>query len=315
MTLTNEILTKKNENEVFSFIKKNVWQFQTSCGWDIGRFVDWYWGYNNHKLEKNKNWYSENSRLFRDNGQLTAVLISEDGGDDFCILSKDEDPVLLKQILVWINTNWVPKKMGLSFELNDSAVWLKSVLKEAGYLEEKNTGHEWEYDLAKVPKTANLYEGFSIESLKPGDLETIRGIAQVCKEAFELELSIEGLVQVHKGLQNNPIYMQELDIVARSPEGRIAAYCRGTINIENGICGIDPVCCHSDFRRKGLSKAIIRECFNRQYKMGGKFCYIGSMPIPAPSTFLYKALEPSNIINDSCFCLNIKDDTKADNKE
>ena len=83
-------------------------------------------------------------------------------------------------------------------------------------------------------------------------------------------------------------------VIARSPEGRIAAYCRGTVDPDSGVCGIDPVVCHPDFQRMGLSKALVHTCFRTQRALGGRFSYIGSAPEPAPGTYLYRSLGPSS---------------------
>ncbi len=88
------------------------------------------------------------------------------------------------------------------------------------------------------------------------------------------------------------MFRPELSVFARSPDGRIAAYCRGTVNPDNGVCGIDPVCTHPDYRGMGLAKAVVHACFRRQRGLGGRYCYIGSAPEPALSTFLYRSLGP-----------------------
>lgn len=307
MKLTNEVLSEKNENEVFNFMKQNGRFFQDTCGWDTGRFVDWSWGYNNLNLQENRNWFAENSRIFRKNGTITAVLIAEEGEDDFCILPESKEADTVREVLKWISENWVSLQKGLSFELNESAAWMTDVLKEKGYVEEKNTGNEWEYDLTSVSTEVILPEGFTIESITPGDTKDMADIAGIFKEAFEMDDTVEQLVFVQSSLQENPLFKPELNLIVRSPEGRAAAYCRGTINFEGSVCGIDPVCCHSDFRKKGLSKAVVRECFKRMFEMGGKSCFIGSMPKPAASTFLYQSLGPANVVNDSCWCLDIED--------
>lgn len=90
------------------------------------------------------------------------------------------------------------------------------------------------------------------------------------------------------------MFRPELSVYAVSPEGTVAAYCRGTVDADNGVCGIDPVCTHPDFQRLGLGKAVVQRCFANQRSAGGRFAYIGSEAEPAPGTFLYKSLGPSS---------------------
>jgi ribosomal protein S18 acetylase RimI-like enzyme len=60
-----------------------------------------------------------------------------------------------------------------------------------------------------------------------------------------------------------PSYNPDLDLVAIAPDGRLAAYCVCFINAdENGLTGrrighTDPIATHPDFRRRGLSKALL----------------------------------------------------------
>jgi ribosomal protein S18 acetylase RimI-like enzyme len=89
------------------------------------------------------------------------------------------------------------------------------------------------------------------------------------------------------------MFRPELSVVARSPRGRIAAYCRGTVDPRNGVGGIDPVCCDPDFRRMGLARAVVQACFRAQRDLGGRVSYIGSDREPAPGVHLYRSLGPS----------------------
>ena len=151
----------------------------------------------------------------------------------------------------------------------------------AGLVEEQATGHEWEYDLGVAAVPPTIPEGFVVESLSNEQAADYPGIAECIRAAFNAQHDVEAALI---SLQSNPMFRSELSIVARSSEGRIAAYCRGTVDPVNGVCGIDPVCCHPDYQRMGLSKAVVRTCFGRQRDLGGRFCYIGSAPEPAMTT-------------------------------
>ena len=60
-----------------------------------------------------------------------------------------------------------------------------------------------------------------------------------------------------------PGYRQELDIVAAGPDGRIAAYVNGWIDPVNKIGDLGPVGCVEEYRRRGLTRAVICECLKR----------------------------------------------------
>ena len=153
-----------------------------------------------------------------------------------------------------------------------------------------NTGIEWEYDLSSPGDVSSVPAGFTIETLADDRAPDYAGIAECIERAFGSQHAMEPSL---RSLESNPMFRPELSVVARSSDGRIAAYCRGSVDPVSGVGGIDPVCSHPDFQRLGLSKAIVQTCLHTQRALGGRFSYIGSAPEPAPGTFLYQSLGPS----------------------
>lgn len=298
MKIENKHFKDDNFDALLAFIRKACPTSQKVWGWDTGRFIDWYWGSNNHFNKKNRDFFSKNCELFYFNNSIVAAAISEDGGKEASIISPARDSKLTEHVLNWLLLNWSPMNEGLDFEFSGNEEWLATLLRKKGFKEDVNSGNEWEYDLNTVPDSAPLSEGFRICSLKDNNKENdYNGISEVIIEAFNSKDSPEVLTSILKGIEENPLFDPELSLFVKDKNRRIAAYCRGTVDPDNGICGVDPVCCHSDYRRLGLSKAMVRELFKRQKSKGGKLSYIGSAPIPAESTFLYRSLEPVSKTN------------------
>jgi len=268
-------------------------------GWEAARFVDWRWGNNILKLEKQPRWFAQNCVVFEDNNRIKALAVSEYGGQDACILTAGRDRELARHVVDWLLRNWAEQRGGLAFDVSHNEYWLTSLLSDKGFSETGYTGHEWEYDLLNVPSRANLPPGYRVESLAENGRTSLRGIAEVVKMAFGSKESIDSIVKVLTSLEGNPLFKPELNLFARSPDGTIVSYCRGTVNPENGVAAIDPVCTHPDHRRKGLARAVVLECFRRQAELEGRRCYIGSAPMPAPGTFLYRGLHPTRFFTAS----------------
>ena len=57
---------------------------------------------------------------------------------------------------------------------------------------------------------------------------------------------------------------------------------------------IEPVVTHSDYRRRGLAQAVVRECFQRMKAGGIATVRIASVAEPAVGNFLYESLGPTS---------------------
>lgn len=287
----DEPLTARNLSEVIDFVHRANPFAQHTWGWDSGRFMDWRWGSNALREAASPGWFSANCRVFGEGGRIRAVWIAESGGDDSCILTPGEDPEAVGRVLSRLGEGGAGGGARHRFEISDRAVWLHDLLRDAGFGEQPGTGYEWEYDLSRRRSTSPLPEGFAIDSLGDDREADYAGIATCIAAAFGSRHDVAATL---RNLEDNPMFRPDLSIFVRGPEARIVAYCRGTANPDNGVCGIDPVCTHPEFQRMGLSKAAVLACFRRQRQLDGRFCYIGSAPEPAPSTFLYRSLGTSS---------------------
>ena len=296
MHINSEPLADGNLDEAIDFFRSSNPFAQRTWGWDTGRFMDWRWGSNTLREQAGPGWFEHNCRIFRDGPDIRAVSLAEYGRDDECIVTPGEDSEVIGQVLGWLLERHAERGTGLGFEFARDAEWLRSVFAAAGFVEEPNTGPEFEFDLNALPEPAPIAAGFTIESLSDDRAGDYAGIAECIKGAFDVDRDVEAAL---RSLEANPMFRPELSVFARSPDGSIAAYCRGTVDPDNGVGGIDPVCTHPDFGRMGLGRAVVQACLQTQRDLGGRFSYIGSDKEPAPGAFLYRSLGPSDRID---FC-------------
>jgi hypothetical protein len=292
MPLQNQALSGDNLDEVIAFIRESNPFAQRTWGWDTGRFMDWRYGANTSNDEETPGWFCEHCVVFRDGTLIKAVTVSEYGLQSACIITCDEDPDSIEEVLPWLMKHHAERGAGVILDISDSVDWLKAILSDHGFTREVEAGSEWEYDLSSIAGTSQVPEGFTIEHLADGRSDDYDGIAECIKRAFNSDHDTRSTLT---SIESSPMFQPELSVFARSPDGRIAAYCRGSVDPTNGVCGIDPVCCHPDFQRMGLSKAVVQTCLRTQRDLGGRFSYIGSAPEPAPGTYLYRSLGPSNM--------------------
>lgn len=292
MTLTSEPLTDDCLAEAVQFVRDANPFSQKNWGWDTGRFVDWRWGGNTVREAASPGWFSRAARVFRDGGTIRALTVREYGDEAAALITLGEDPAAAEDALKWLLSDSAATGVGLMFEISDRAEWLRTIFAGAGFAESPGSGHEWEYDLSTVADEAAVPDGFTVECLGADRAADYTGIAACMGAAFEID---RDLTPSLRSLERNPFFRPELSVFARDHEGVIAAYCRGTVDPENGVCGIDPICTHPDFQKLGLGRAVVETCFRRQRSMGGRYSYIGSAPEPAPGTYLYRSLGPSDV--------------------
>jgi len=71
-----------------------------------------------------------------------------------------------------------------------------------------------------------------------------------------------------------PIYHPDMDLCVIAQDGRFASGCEALINANCLEADVERVCTHSDFRKRGLARAVIQECLYRLKAMGIQHAYI-----------------------------------------
>lgn len=293
-------LTTDSIDDVVAFMREANPFAERTWGWDTGRFVDWRWGGNTAREAAQPGWFSRHGRFVASAGEIQALVISEYGDTDLCIITKQAEHELVAAILSAVIDERRQEERSLSLEAATRSEWLREVFIEEGLDEHTGVSHEWEFDLTTDLEPSAPPAGFEMSSLadaRPGDRE---GIADCISAAFGTSHDVaHGL----RSIEANPLFRPELSVYVRSPDGRVAAYCRGSADPGNGVCGIDPVCTHPDFQRLGLARTVVLRCFEQQRGLGGESAFIGSAPEPAPGNRLYRALGPRQRIDMSSWTL------------
>ena len=152
----------------------------------------------------------------------------------------------------------------------------------------------WGYDLTQLADLPETPDSFVLGHVS-GESDYPE-IARCLEGAFG---GVGDRIAVLRSLARNPGYRPELNVVARSADGRIASYCRGTVDADSGVGSIDPVATHPDFQGNGLGRAIVLACFAAQARLGGSEIYIGSGPEGSAGSRLYRKLDPVSKISYS----------------
>jgi len=292
MSITTQSLTDEHLDDAIRFLRSANPFAEHTWGWETGRFLDWRWGGNILRDRAEPGFFARNGTVIRRNTDIAALVIAERGAEDHCILTATDDTELFDAALAWL----LEKRDGQAstFYPSDEATWLHDVLAARGFEKGDVVEVGWGYDLTRLGALPPAPDSFVIDHVA-GESDYPE-IAQCLKDAFGGE---GDRMAVLRSLARNPWYRPELNVVARSIDGRIASYCRGNVDPDSGVGSIDPVATHPDFQGNGLGRAVVLACFAAQARFGGREIYIGSGPEGSAGSRLYRRLDPVSQISYS----------------
>jgi ribosomal protein S18 acetylase RimI-like enzyme len=258
------------------FVQQNDDAIRTYATWCIGRLVDWKYGLYESKTAV-PDFCNRNAHLWFDGfGDLVAFAISESGGRGFEILTKAGARFLFAEILAWVLANW-GNRGRLSIEVTARQTLEQKVLENRDFAQ-KQPFYTEVFDLTRpLPPPPPLPAGFAIVDMasRPDYVaqrilrnDAFQNLSDMAEE--ELQRQMRFYNYGHRG----PIYHAEADLCVAAPDGRFAAGCEALIDTDNAAADVERICTHSDFRRRGLARAVTLACLHRLQEIGMQRAYI-----------------------------------------
>jgi mycothiol synthase len=250
--------------------------------WRLALFENWL--YASRYLEPPE-YFLRRVHLWRnESGKLVAFLIR--GNISLHLQMHPDFRHLEKNMLDWAEQNWFGDKPEMELMVYDWDTERQALLAQRGFDNHGAVEDVRTYDLSREYPEPVLPSGFRIVSL-----------AEIGRHAerIELENSVWG---VHldeawfRGKSSSPSYSFDWDVVVLSPEGKQVAYSLLWLYPHNHTAEFDPIGTHPDFRKLGLSRAVILECFRRLQASGIQYAYIASETEDPVVSHLYTSLGP-----------------------
>lgn len=127
---------------------------------------------------------------------------------------------------------------------------------------------------------------------------TIRGMtaadnasrARASKAAFETKKDWEPYLENYIRFTQAPAYDPEMDVVAVSPEGEIAAFTVCWVDPVSKTGLFEPVGTHPDHQRRGLGRAVMREGMRRMRARGARTAEVSTDDDNTAALALYGSL-------------------------
>lgn len=257
--------------------------------WTIGRLGDWKYGCWNEK-KCFPNFMRKNAQLWLNHEEIVGFVISEYGGSDFSVLSKRGYEFLYPEMLRWLKNNWNDREGELTTRAHEYQDRFIQVLEEEGFVQSGQDEVGGLYLLSEKAKEAiTLDSEFSIEDMF--EHPDLLGKTKLYCNAFgnKNEISNFDLLKYEYN-RESPCFNPRFDLSVVNKDGMHVASCVAFIDYKNNYAEIEKVCSHSDYRRRGLAEAVIRECFKRLYDEGIQYANLGGESTEAKG--LYAKLGP-----------------------
>jgi hypothetical protein len=257
--------------------------------WSLGRLTDWKYGL----------WHEKKfiPTFLRKNAQLwlnffdepVGFAISEEGDNMFFIMTACGYEFLYDEILCWVLENWGGRGQELVTEVHEFQETALRVLREKGFVTDGKCATTRMYPLRNRCSDYMLCEGFTITDMTRN--RDYKGKRLMQANAFRNVNTVSELdLLAYEYNRESPVYEPYYDLSVIDEAGRHASGCLAFVDYANGYAEVERVCTHSDFRRKGLCEAVIRECFSRLKVNGIEYAYITGYSSEANG--LYEKLSP-----------------------
>jgi GNAT superfamily N-acetyltransferase len=269
--------TSGDFNRLCRFISEHGDYFRDFSTWSLGRLVDWKYGLYEDK-QAVADFCDQNAHLWFDAfGDLIGFVISEGGDASFAILLADGYRFLFEELLAWALDAWSDREGTTQVEVTERQDVEIKALEGAGF-QRGTTFYVRRFDLTKAPTTRfPLAEGFTIVDMHTHpDFDgqrrlrdnAFKGEDDVPQEVIDREL------EFYNYGQKGPIYHPQVDLCVMAEDGQLASGCEALLDPRNATADIERICTHSDFRRRGLARAVIQACMDRLREMGFRTAYI-----------------------------------------
>jgi mycothiol synthase len=176
------------------------------------------------------------------------------------------------------------KEISLSIGVAECDKHRINCLTALGYQMSKKESAMRRRSLAEFIPVSVLPEGFSIRSVA-GEHEAAL-LAEVHSSAFDSNWTAEKYLEVMRA----PSFNTEHELVVVAPDGRFATFLIYWLDPVSKSGLFEPVGCHKDFRRQGLTKALMLEGMERMVDAGMETALVGNKVDNEAASRLYDSI-------------------------
>lgn len=240
----------------------------------------------------------DNIRLWHNAaGKLVGyATLGEDPAFDWQVLPEYEWRGIEAEALAWAETSWtgLSKSVAKRWSEHFGCGARQDNANRIAFLEQYGFGRgEYaEVNMLRsltdpIPRSA-LPPGYQVRAFAGGSEISMRAAAQ--REVWHPWTVGDVSDEDYGRFMQLPGYHQDLDVVAITPEGLIAAYVNGWIDPINRIGDFGPVGALPAYRRQGLTRAVLLEALRRMEAHGMDRVCVSTGIANTPALRLYESI-------------------------
>jgi len=276
---------KKDYEKMWEFLINDYTDKQDQFIWTTGRLGDWKYGIWN-EIKYFPSFMRKNAQLWFNNfEELVGFVISENCDNNFTIFAKRGYEFLYSEMIIWVKTNWNNREGKLITEVHEyHDSYIQALIKE-GFLKGDLIAVTRQYKLYEKAKEEFFLDSeYTIEDML--DNPDLEGKTILYNNAWRNENTIcQSDLLKYEYNRESPCFNPKFDLSVVNKYGIHVSSCVAFIDYKNNYAEIEKVCTHSDYRRKGLAEAVIRECFKRLYAEGIQYAYITGFSTEAKNLY------------------------------
>jgi mycothiol synthase len=161
-----------------------------------------------------------------------------------------------------------------------------AVLQKRGYVQTNDGFLALSRQIQPLPLKVPLVPGYSLRSVQT-DKDFPRRVA-IHRAAFAPSKMSEDEYRLL--VRQAPAYRADLDLVVVAPDGSFAACCLIWFDPVTASGLFEPVGCHPDHRRRGLTRAVMREGLRRLHDLGAQTALVNAHQGDEAAVRLYSSL-------------------------
>lgn len=268
--------------------------------WQAFRFDYWYWHVNSNLDQAQVEGMIDLWETPQ--GEIAAVLTPEGRLDYHLQIHPDHRSTELEAAMIQAAVN--KQQQAESTDRRRLLIWARrddharqQLLEEAGFSKTKVVEQMRRRPLDEAIPDLTPAKGYQLRALAgPEELPARSWLSWRAFHPDEPDEAYEGW-EWYRNIQRCPLYRRDLDLVAVSTEGELAAFCTVWFDDVTRTAALEPVGTEPDHQRRGLGKALIAEGFRRSKWLGAEYAYVSSYAEPAHRLYAAMGLE-TDILNE-----------------